>query len=331
MDTPFYFIGIDVAKLKFDVATKKSANRYLAEQFSNDSQGFIAFSAWLKKQKIKTAYIVIEATNIYHEALCEYLHKAGFNVAVINPKSSANLAKGLNIRSKTDKVDAKLLARLGEIHHEELRLWTPRPQAEQTLRRQLRQIEHLKQLKAKERTRLSMLLDEDCIASSQALIAHFDEQIRQLQRKIDRLVKTDDSLKRHHALLMSIPAIGKNTACWLLAHLGDGSRFKNGKAAATYAGLTPAHKQSGSSLDKHLGISRVGQSDLRKILYTPAMAFCFGVHKDSFYAPFVQRLLGNQVAKKAVIVALMRKLVTIAQSILKYQQPFDEKRYANLA
>lgn len=218
MDTPFYFIGIDVAKLKFDVAIKKSANRYLAEQFSNDHQGFRAFSAWLQKQKIDSPlYIVIEATNIYHEALCEYLYKAGFKVAVINPKCSTNLAKGLNLRSKTDKVDAKLLARLGELHHEELRLWQPCPQAVQTLRRQLRQIAHLKQLKAKEKTRLSMLVDEDCICSSQTLIAYVDEQIRQLQRKIDRLVKTDENLSRHQKLLMSIPAIGKNTACSLIS------------------------------------------------------------------------------------------------------------------
>ncbi|MCF7522010.1 hypothetical protein L4G92_08120 [Neisseria sp. ZJ106] len=63
----------------------------------------------------------------------------------------------------------------------------------------------------------------------------------------------------------------------------------------------------------------------------PAMVFCFGVHKDSIYSPFVQRLPGrNKLAKKAVIVALMRKLVTIAQSVLKYQHPFNEERCAKM-
>ncbi|XQQ43022.1 hypothetical protein ACOR62_01910 [Neisseria lisongii] len=77
--------------------------------------------------------------------------------------------------------------------------------------------------------------------------------------------------------------------------------------------------------------SRIGQSDLRKILYMPAVSFCFGKYKDSIYSPFVQRLPErNKLAKKAVIVALMRKLVTIAQSVLKYQQPFNEERYAKM-
>ncbi|OOH84515.1 hypothetical protein BMT54_12165 [Pasteurellaceae bacterium 15-036681] len=332
MDAPFYFIGIDIAKLKFDVAVKKSPRKYLSAQFDNNQQGFALFSEWLATHtKGQPLYIVMEATNIYHEQLADYLYQAQHSVVVINPKCSANLAKGLNIRSKTDKVDAKLLARLGEIYQDEFDLYQPKSQGEKTLLRRLRQVEYYKSLKTKEQVRQQTLMDEICLAMSERLIQHLEQEIIQLEKQINQLVKNDEKLNQNNKLLNTIPAIGKTTAWWLLAHLGDGTRFKNGKAAATHAGLTPMVKQSGTSVDKKCGISRIGQSDLRKALYMPATAFSFGVHKNSIYATFVTRLVEqNKVAKKAVIVALMRKLVTIAQSVLKYQQPFDEKRYANL-
>ncbi|WCL70894.1 IS110 family transposase [Neisseria lisongii] len=331
MDTPFYFIGIDIAKLKFDVAVKKSAKVYQHHQFENHPKGFAALSEWLNSFSDKPLYIVMEATNVYHERLCEYLYTAGHSVVVINPKCAANFAKGLNLRSKTDKADAKLLARLAESYVHEFDLWQPKGNNEKALLRQLRHLEHLKAALTKEKVRLQMLLDEYAMVSSERLIAFLECEVKTVETHIHQLVKQDEQLKHNHRLLSSIPAIGKTTACWLLAILGDGTRFKNGRAAATYAGLTPMVRQSGTSVDKRVGISRIGQSDLRKILYMPAMVFCFGIHKDSIYSPFVQRLLErNKLAKKAVIVALMRKLVTIAQSVLKYQQPFNEERYAKM-
>ena len=94
---------------------------------------------------------------------------------------------------------------------------------------------------------------------------------------------------------------------YLLSHLGDGSRFRNSKTAATYMGLTPIVKQSGDSLHIVSGISKMGSRDIRDVLY----------------APFVQRLTANGKAPKEVIVALMRKLVSIAQAVPQHQRPFD--------
>lgn len=108
-----------------------------------------------------------------------------------------------------------------------------------------------------------------------------------------------------------------------MAYLGDGSRFKNGKAAAAYAGLTPMHYQSGSSINGKPIISKIGQTDIRKILFMPAIVYSFGIYKDRAYKSFVDNLLAKGKPKKVIIVALMRKFLVIAQTILKNQTPFD--------
>ncbi|MDP8080419.1 transposase, partial [Phocoenobacter skyensis] len=159
--------------------------------------------------------------------------------------------------------------------------------------------------------------------SAERLANFLREEIKAFEKQIDETIKTDTMLKQNAKLLSSIPGLGKKSVAWLLAYLGDGSRFKNGKAAAAYAGLTPMHHQSGSSINGKPRISKIGQTDIRKILFMPAVAYSFGNYKDRIYKTFVDNLLAKGKDKKVIIVALMRKLVAIAQTVLKNQMPFD--------
>ncbi|MBQ9725815.1 MAG: IS110 family transposase, partial [Neisseriaceae bacterium] len=136
----------------------------------------------------------------------------------------------------------------------------------------------------------------------------------------------DETMKRNAELLQSIPAVGEKTAWLLLAYFGGGQRFKNGKEAASFVGLTPMRRQSGSSLNAVVGISKIGYSEVRAGLYAPAMNFACGRFKDREYAPFVKRLLSKGKPAKVVIVALMRKIVTIAFAVLKSQTTFDANK-----
>lgn len=329
MDTPivqqiFLFIGIDIAKAKFDVAVRINAKTFKHKVFDNHLQGFEAFYQWLT-QFGEHFHLLMEATNIYHEALADFLYDKGFKVSVINPKCTPNFAKSANLRTKNDKVDAKLLAKFAHQNADDLRLYQPRPAKERELLHKTRQLDHLKAVVAKEAVRIQMLQDADCIALSQTLMAETKKLIKQLEQSIKSLIKNDEQLAHNAKLLTSIPAIGETSAWLLLAHLGNGQRFKNGKAAATFFGLTPMLKQSGSSVDTVVGISKIGHTDVRKALYAPAMSFAFGRWAGGVYDGFVQRLLKNGKAKKSIIVALMRKLVTIAQAVLRHQQPFNPK------
>ena len=321
MDNPLYYVGIDIAKEKFDVAINFPSPQHRI--FNNNPKGFQAFTQWLNKFNAPF-HCLMEATNIYHEDLADFLLEKGFSVSVINPKYTPNFAKSLNLRSKTDKIDAKMLLAFAQAYADRLPQYQPPPPAQRELLRKLRQLEHFKSLAQQEKVRVTMLKDNEAISLSNDLICYLKQQVMQLEKAILRLIKNNAMLHHNFKLLRTIPAIGVQSACQLLAYLSDGSRFKNGKAAATFAGVTPMVRQSGKSLNQRPGISKIGQADIRKALFMPAMAFCFGSHKQCVYAPFVQRLLRHGKAKKAIIVALIRKLITIAQSVLAHQKPFDE-------
>ena len=317
-----FFVGIDIAKMKFDVAVLLEDGKSQHNVFSNDSEGFIQLQSWLNSYG-ENMLVVMEATNIYHRKLADFLFKAGFSLVVINPKCMPNFAKSANMRSKNDKVDAKLLAQFARTYADSLRLYEPKPEAQAKLQALLRHLEHLKTSRTEEKTRLNMLDEQLCIQSTEELICNYDVLIKNTQKRIREVVQSDENLRSNMQLLLTIPGIGEESGWLLLAHLGDGSRFQNGKKAATFFGLTPMLKQSGSSLRMVVGISKIGHSDVRKMLYAPAMNFAFGRWKDGVYAPFVSRLQANGKAKKQIIVALMRKMVTIAQAVLKSQTPFN--------
>ena len=264
------FIGIDIAKIKFDVAVLLENGKFKHKVFRNDSEGFMALQSWLNDFG-NNMLVVMEATNIYHRKLADFLFNEGFSVVVSNPKCMPNFAKSANLRSKTDKVDAKLLAQFAHTYADKLRLYQPKPADEAKLQALVRQLEHLKKQRAAENVRIQMLDDCLCIEITESLIEHYDRIVNDTEQEIKKLVKNNASLQQNMKLLLSIPGIGETTAWMLLAHLGDGSRFQNGKKSATFFGLTPMLKQSGSSLRTVVGISKIGHSDVRKALYAPAM------------------------------------------------------------
>ena len=244
-------------------------------------------------------FCLMEATNVYWEPLAYYLNAKGITVSVINPKCIKGYANSLNIRSKTDIVDAKLIARY--CAKEQPQAWLPPKELNRGLLLKLRQLEHLKGQHQSEQARKTMLRDCDAIASC--------------QRTLD--------------FLASIPAVGKLTVPWLLGYLGDGSKSKKSKQARSFAGLTPMIHQSGTYVEKKPRISKIGHSEIRKVLYMPAMGFAYCKYKEGAYQTFVNRLNSHGKPKTVVIVALMRKILSIAQAVLKSQQPFDATLHKN--
>lgn len=108
--------------------------------------------------------------------------------------------------------------------------------------------------------------------------------------------------------------------------LEDGQRFKTSKQASCYVGLTPRLWQSGSSVKGKSRISKVGLSDVRKILYMPAVSVSYGKHKR--YQAFIKRLEQNGKTKLEIIVAVMRAIVCIAQAVLKNKTAYNPELHA---
>lgn len=310
------YLGLDVAKAKVDAALLIKG-RAKSKVFTNDLQGFTSLSTWLRGHGIKRLHACCEATGTYSEAVALFLYEQGHTVSVVNPAQIAAYGQAQLSRAKTDALDAKLIARFCE--REQPAPWTPPPAEERLLLALLRDLQSLQSIQRAEANRLATAHD----AIRERIERHLQflqTEIDQLRQKIGQHIDSNDDLRGRRDLLDSVPGLGEHTIPWLLAYLGDGSKFDTAKCAAAYFGVCPKPRESGSSVRGKAHIAKTGHADMRHALYMPAVV---AYSRCKAFAPFVQRLKAAGKPPKLIVIALMRKLVTIAQAILKSGKPFD--------
>lgn len=313
------YIGIDIAKHSFDAVFEQADTLHHC-QFCNDVQGFHDLHHWVMTYHYSTdkPHMVMEATGNYWQALATWANAHNLNVSVVNPLHLHAYAKSLGIRTKTDKQDAKLLARYGR--HEHPRPWQPKPAHINTLNALLRQLRHHKQSLAKERTRLETACP-DTKPHTQNNIRYWQDSIERLELELWQLIDSNDKLTHRASLLATIPGIGKKTIPLLLALIGDGSDFATAKHLVSFVGLAPRHHQSGISIHKTSAIGFSGRKDIRQALFMPAVVVGFGRYPA--FQRFVKRLEQQGKHKKQIIIAIMRKLLVIAYNVIKHDRAFD--------
>lgn len=306
-------IGVDIAKAKFDVATFVNG-KYKTKSFANTPAGIQAFQTWLAA--FPEPHVCLEATSTYGEALSERLADAGVMVSVVNPARIAAFAKIELSRTKTDKGDAKLIARFCALHTPEP--WQPQPRSIRELRALVRRLENLLEMYQMEANRLQTA-DVAVQDSLQTVMTALQRQIDHVRAQIVQHIDNDPDLRGRRDLLDTIPGLGKATIPVLLSVLADPSRFGSAKQCAAYAGLTPSERQSG----KYRGqtrLSKTGDPLLRKALYLPALV---AWRHNPVLRPFCERLKARGMNGKAIVCAAMRKLLHIAFGVLKSNRPFD--------
>src|SRR5258706_4740704 len=146
-------LGIDIAKLKFDVALL-AQGKFKTKVFANDSAGISACLKWLGAHAAEPVHACLEATGSYGEALACALHDAGHTVSVINPARTKPYAHSLGLRQKTDAVDAKMLARF--VQTQQPPAWTPAPAELRALQALLRRLDALVEMRTQEKNRLGV-------------------------------------------------------------------------------------------------------------------------------------------------------------------------------
>jgi transposase len=316
------YVGIDVAKASLQVCVLGQT----AEQrsFSNDLKGWKQLEKWLKRGK--AVWVALEATGRYGDGVCEYLHKSGYQVSVVNPARIKAYAQSQLKRHKTDVIDAALLADF--CRTQQPALWSPPSPAERELRALVRHWDDLKTLRQAELNRLEAKPDSAAVVSHiRQLIALLDTQIAQVERSLNDHLDQHPDLKAQYALLTSIPGIGKITSFHLLAELGDLRRFTDVRQVVALVGLHPQQRQSGRRTHFTAGITKMGRASLRRALYMPALV---AKRCNPILKLFAQRLAANGLTRKQVIVAVMRKLLHLAYGVLKSNRPFDPN-YAQTA
>ena len=316
-------VGIDVAKSKFDVMYTIDGENYFGySTFPNDKKGIKKFvkqaEKFLKQEKCEQIHFCMEATGIYHCELCEYLQNSAHKVSVVNPVRTKSFSKSLQLRTKNDKVDSQMIAHYTFLYNP---TQTPKvPKELQHFRRLVKFKETLVDDRAKELVRLKMALDSDVKQLINKRINFLEKQIKETMYKIETIVKDNEFLSRNFNLLITVDGINFNVAWRILAELNyETINDITPKSLVAHAGLSPRENSSGDKYGK-VTISKIGKSDLRKIMYMPALS-C--IRHDNYFTDFYLHLVEKGKAKKVAITAVMRKMILTAMGVLRNQEPFD--------
>jgi len=250
---------------------------------------------------------------------------------IINPKTAHNFAKVMSKRSKTDAIDAELLA-----YYCEKMAFEPwqRPSDEKiTLRVIARRINALTKQRTQAKNQLHALqatTDTPDVVMEQVeqLIEFLDQQIQLLRASALTTIAGSIELTEAFDLLVSIAGIAQASAIQLLAELAILPDDMSAKQWVAHAGLDPRHYESGSSVSKKTRISKVGNTYVRHALYMPALvaARCNN-HIKGYYTHLIE---DNGLKKMQAICAVMRKLLHAIHGMLKNKEKFDGSRFFKL-
>lgn len=309
-------MGVDIAKKKFDVASLIEG-KYKHKTFTNDKLGFIAFVAWLLPLcGDVNPLICMEATGAYSLPLADFLAKQGHSVSLVNPAKIHAFGKSELSRAKTDKADAKLIARYALMMQPPL--WIPAPINIRELQSLVRRVEHLLEMIQMERNRQETA-EDNVVGSINTVLAMLEAELKATRKAIHDHINADPDLKQRGDLLDSIPGIGDAAIAYLLIALSAHHNFNHAKQVVAFAGLAPAPRESGQWRG-NTHIAKNGDSALRKALYMPALV---AWRYNPLIRVFCERLKANGKNGKAVACAAMRKLIHIAFGVLKSGKPFD--------
>ena len=316
-------LGIDVSKRKFDVAVRRADGTGRSRVFTNRDAGFKQLGTWLRRLGVEQVRACLESTGTYGLALAEYLHGKGHVVSVVNPACIKAFADSELSRAKTDKVDAKLIARFCVAMAPAP--WSPPAPEVRGLQGLVRRLESLQGMVQQERNRLEAPGISGLVQSSlERTRARLQEELEQVRQQLADHIDSHPQLKQRRDLLCSIPGIGETTAARLLSEM-SGIEFGRARQVAAYAGLVPSPRESGTSVRKKARLSKRGNARLRRALYWPAIV---AMRHNPILRPFAERLLAAGKPKLVVIAAVMRKLLHLAFGVLKHGRPFDRNYHA---
>jgi transposase len=309
---PIVYAGIDVCKERLDVHLHP-VNHHFA--VANDAGGWRCLKRKLAAHKI--ARIVMEATSKYHRAAHRSLSMSGFAVAIINPLRARLFAEAMGQLAKTDRVDAAMLARLGE----QLAPSATEPAAESL--EELRELVHARAAAVKDHTSLRNRLSEALSAMVKVELTQLIQFVvamnKRTEEAIESLIAADPALARRSELLRSIPGIGPAVANTLIADMSEIGSMSP-KQAAALAGLAPYPKESGAKAGQRR--IRAGRGIARRALFMAALvAARFNPCLKTFYA----RLVDQGKAKKVALIAVARKLIILANTIVSENRHWQPK------
>ena len=313
------YLGVDVAKDSLEVADTTGTR---GRSFPNTMAGIDTMLGWLSRSFSNSGqHLIVEPTSTYHHRLVCALAAQGLPYTLINPAHTAAFARVQGKRAKTDRVDARVLASLGESQQPEP---SPPPEEEQEgLKALRRHVEWLgKELQAA-RNRLdtasfSPWTPQEVLDSLERTIQQLEEEIKLVRAAMTSQQEQNQEWIRQMELLTTIPGVGEQTAILLLTELPPVTRCASAGAWAAFCGLNPEPRQSGKGYYSRL--SRVGSARVRAGLYLPAVS---ALRWNPVVKALGERMRGRGKTGRVRIVAAMHKLLRLCFGVLKSGRPFD--------
>lgn len=303
------FIGCDISKTHLDLFDSRTQTHL---RIPNTPA---AIDAWLNaSQGPQTTPLVLEATAPYDRPVCAALEARRWPYCRVNPGRARDFARASGLLAKTDAIDARMLARMGEALSPPVS--TPPDPARRRLADTHTRRDQLVAMRQQERTRLHSAAPEHR-GSLESHISWLDAEIARLEAACRAQVQDNPDMREESARLRSIPGVGPVTAFTLLAHMPELGR-SSAKAMAALAGLAPFNVDSGTRRgQRHI---RGGRKRVRDALY---MAALVAYRLKTPFARLVQALTAKAKPFKLIIIAIARKILVTANALLRQKTTFQ--------
>jgi len=302
-------IGIDVSKQKLDV----SYNDKKIAVFDNTPQGFKQLlKSITNKQNTR---IVMEATGGYERPLAHFLQDQNIAVSIVNAKRVRDFAKALGRLAKTDEIDSHVIRLFAETINPHC--IERKSRSQQSLDSLVHRRDQLVKQRAMEKQHLETVVNKDAERSIRRNIKFLDKEIERIENKIKELINSNKPLKSKVERLETIKGVGAIVALTLMADLPELGTLSN-KEISALVGVAPFCRDSGTMKGKRTIWG--GRAQVRTILYMAALS---ARNHNAPIKAFYERLIGNGKSKKTALVACMRKLLIMANSMIKNNQDWN--------
>lgn len=305
--------GIDAGKMYLDVGIEPSGRRF---RVRNAAEGIEQLVGRLQTAGVRR--VILEAIGPYARAVVAALVGGGFEVGLVNPRRIKGFREAEGRRAKTDRLDASLIARFALRMSETLR---PVPTAsQQTLKALATRRRQLVEMIAIEKTRLKQAAEPLLLASHRTAIALLAVERKQIESELAARLADDQALARRQAILISLPGFGPHVATTLITDLPELGATDR-RAIASLAGLAPHPSQSGTAPGRNqIG---GGRPCVRAALYMAGMVACR--YHPRWRAEYQASRNDGKPAKVAII-AVARKLLVLANALVRNNQTYDPDR-----
>jgi transposase len=308
-------VGIDVAKDKVDACIRTVTER---RTFAASASGRRSLIAWLRKLRVGKA--VMEASGGYERVWAKALRQTGLEVRIVDPKRVRSFAESAGRLAKNDKIDAEMIAWFAETFRE-----AP-SQVEDPAHEEIKALVKGRKSLIDLRARLEMQKEHETpplVQKAHArLLKKLADEIATIETAIGAKIKTTPAFARRAEIIQSVPGFAEATALTLLAGLPELGQVSN-EVAAALVGVAPYDDDSGKRRGQRC--IKGGRRWVRNALYMP----CVGAAtlNNPVFKAFYQRLIAKGKAPKVAVVACMRKLLVILNTMIARGEKWDAKRY----